>query len=816
MKIKKIELYKYKRFSLNQIEKITYTPIRNNQLILGRNMSGKSSLLKELSPLPANLKKDYYENGYKYIEIEHNNDNYICSSGYIHPNKHSFQHNGVELNPGGTMKVQLVLVKEHFKIDPDILKLLLNIDKFTLMSPNDRKTWISMMTKVDYNYAIAVYNKLKSRNRDLNGGIKLLSDQIAKKEASALKEEDKNKLKQDLEVMEEFLDYIKSLKEYTDTTKQVDITELKLKVDEIKKLLKITDLRDIQTLTEEAVVKREQLNTITDRLKEKYKELDSLDKLKSYGNIEDMTKEVDELTTKLKDLIENDMYKIIRLPEEEHNNLKEYYNIFSHTYGDIINILGWIGEHEAYREYTGEKAKSYKSEYEQLVTKLEIVTRRIQVRREDIKHMELLQDDQHLITCPSCKHKWYNGYDPKLLKDYQEELTKLIKLEEELTKEVEVRKNTIERIADKDNFIDALRHILQKSIELKPIWNYIFTKVNIHTTNVSSIMAEMDIVGMALQRWSIIPEYKEKITKLKYNIELSKSLQEHFKEKTDIHTLENICKQLEEDKLRLTKEYEYLQLHIKRKNRINEILTYLQENVNNITSSIQTDITTTRNEYLQQYISYIKDEMFKIENILRTDMLTTNTIIQDNKTIEEYSKISNVLKLVLKELSPSEGLIAKSISWFIKMFVDEMNNIINNIWTYNLEVIPCDITEDSDLDYYFKVKIDNGEVVEDISKLSSSGKEIVDLAFRIVFCRYMGLDVPLYLDEFGSTFDKSHRTIAYNVIDKILSSDFDQLFLVCHYESLYGSFNDTDIVVIDSNNIGLDSVGNYNEVIKIS
>lgn len=54
MIIEKLELKFYKRMLLRSINHITITPKSKIQIILGTNSSGKSSLLKELSPLPAN------------------------------------------------------------------------------------------------------------------------------------------------------------------------------------------------------------------------------------------------------------------------------------------------------------------------------------------------------------------------------------------------------------------------------------------------------------------------------------------------------------------------------------------------------------------------------------------------------------------------------------------------------------------------------------------------------------------------------------------------------------------------------------------
>ena len=69
MRMNYIELKGFKRFALNNINYFKYSPHERHQLILGTNGSGKSSLLGEMSPLPADP-RNYTKDGYKKIEIE--------------------------------------------------------------------------------------------------------------------------------------------------------------------------------------------------------------------------------------------------------------------------------------------------------------------------------------------------------------------------------------------------------------------------------------------------------------------------------------------------------------------------------------------------------------------------------------------------------------------------------------------------------------------------------------------------------------------------------------------------------------------------
>ena len=74
MVIKKLILYNYRRFFLSNIKKLVFEPKSSIQFIIAKNGAGKSSLLSQLNPLPVDSKKDFYDTGYKEIEIEHKNN----------------------------------------------------------------------------------------------------------------------------------------------------------------------------------------------------------------------------------------------------------------------------------------------------------------------------------------------------------------------------------------------------------------------------------------------------------------------------------------------------------------------------------------------------------------------------------------------------------------------------------------------------------------------------------------------------------------------------------------------------------------------
>jgi ABC-type hemin transport system ATPase subunit len=106
-------------------------------------------------------------------------------------------------------------------------------------------------------------------------------------------------------------------------------------------------------------------------------------------------------------------------------------------------------------------------------------------------------------------------------------------------------------------------------------------------------------------------------------------------------------------------------------------------------------------------------------------------------------------------------------------------------------------------------------IVDDVKNGSSGMQEVVDLAFKVVAMKYLGLgEAPLLLDEFGASFDLEHRTAASNCIKNLMDTQsFSQLYMISHYESGYGSFTNAQTCVLDAKNITVPA--KYNEHVTI-
>ena len=797
MIIKKLELYKFKRFFLSQVDHFILEPKSNIMIMAWGNGKGKSSLLSVLNPLPAELKRDFKEDGYKYIEIMHRGHEYKISSGKLEKNKHSFIYDDVELNPGGTKRVQLELVSEHFNLTPNINQILLGTDRFTQMSPTIRKEWFNKLSTIDYTYPIKVYNNLKSRYRDITGGIKLFQENVVKLTADIITEEELTKLKDQRANLEGLITYILSL--YThDEGIDVDtaiLKDLNSVVNELRNNSYITlPSYDLDYYTANLAKLETNINTLKTDIKSIQDKLHILENKNKFDG-----KSLEELDTIRRDKIS----KLLALRKSNKFKIPLYRAyMLSNTFNMLYqNLIAYVSELNDY-ERPSISLKLIEETINKLTgvdNELKVIDRKIQQVKGELNGLEKYNKVEDMVVCPQCQNQFHVHYDPnksKLL------TTMLQKFEEEFNKYSAIRKKLIDQIELYNKIktiIDNIKSAFLSRSDLSFIHNYIYENID-YNTSTNNILSIIDTVKHELEyRSNYVVLYKELLNlknernklkairnlEQKLHIDNIKVLEDELNLKTqELITSRQGYKLLEDNKNVLVK--------------INTLESRLKNILKHHRKAFDKALLALKNKHLNEVVTELKSLLVSYDQKLLQNSQARSQLDSYNKNIEEYKKKEEVLSTMLKVLSPSDGIIAKSINSFLNIFIQEMNHIINSVWSYEMVLLPCDITEDNDLDYKFKVKVNNDEVIEDVSKLSSSMQEIVDLAYKIVFMKYMRIsDTPLILDEFGRTMDATHRDTAYNIIDRIFSTNFDQIFLVSHFESMYGRFVNADIVQLE-------------------
>jgi DNA repair exonuclease SbcCD ATPase subunit len=261
-------------------------------------------------------------------------------------------------------------------------------------------------------------------------------------------------------------------------------------------------------------------------------------------------------------------------------------------------------------------------------------------------------------------------------------------------------------------------------------------------------------------------------------------------------------------------------------------IKYINEKIKLFTNlkQIREDIT---NQMRDRRRALIYEKVNKINNQLDVSISKTTILLDDLQRrlsevnynrrnhnalmlkLESHENKYNVVSDIYDALSPNKGVIGELMTSVINSFITDMNLFIADVWSYKLEIQEM-VPSEKGLDFKFKVNVKDSEIINDISQLSSSMQDIIDLAFVLTYSKYVGFEaMPVFLDEFGSTFDTEHLHTAYNVLDSLNDGD-RQIFLITHHDTVFTRFGEkADIHVIDVKNLNIADSISYNNNFKL-
>lgn len=190
-------------------------------IFIGKIGSGKSAILGHLQPFATYGTLDIRnqddpiipeENGLKEITYIHGNEIFEIKHVYQW-NKHTLSHNtksyialnGTELNPNGNSGSFKELIKLHFGIEQNFLRVLRlgpNVANVIGMKSTERKSFVASL-RSDTEIYLMLYKKLSEEFRTLTSTLGVLSKKLV-----SISSEDEDKLKDTLqELNEEYLRY---------------------------------------------------------------------------------------------------------------------------------------------------------------------------------------------------------------------------------------------------------------------------------------------------------------------------------------------------------------------------------------------------------------------------------------------------------------------------------------------------------------------------------------------------------------------------------------------------------------------------------
>lgn len=810
----------YSRFALSGITHLELTFTEIYQVILGTNGCGKSSLLKELTPFPAHAKR-YRKDGSKVFKCEHRGSHYVLTSTFAGGAKHTFEKDGVVLHNQGNATIQRELVRKHFGIDENIQTILTGQKLFTRMSTAERREWLMLFSGNQYDYAMRVYNLLRTKYRDTQGVVKHLNKRLADEaeklpSVTTLQEYQIqcNELKDDLSNL---LDWrINGLPSEETITRRM--SQLNAELSEICKKIISADMttpkgyNPTTSLSYHIGKRTEQLEQLQDSLGKQYDVFGELND--SCIRLEEMDVENRDELLVAKDRLRNELSTIEyncfdRL--ENPREVKMATDVVRDTFLDLMTQLPRIPD-DMFLTTPQIKEQLLWMENELSVSKENFST-----LTHHIQHIR----DAEKIHCPKCKYSWLNGDPDNKLDGMVAQVEILRTAIANKTEALQTHRDLLETKVQHNAVFRQLSLLLANNKYLSALWTTIST---MWSGNISTYP-----ITRAFSEWEHAVAISNRVHDLESNlIKIDESLVVLSEDSNK--TLSGYARQRDECQRQIELsmvQIDLLKAEIALLRRYEEVVTGFDELKQQFaTLSKQMDdeyntfVQIREQDAINEFMRSKHSALGNIEHVLSKASIAEGILREMEKQKEDVLLDGDAYALMVKELSPTDGLIADCMKGFIEVFAQQMTDIIKNIWTYDLTVLPCKMGEKDELDYRFPLRVGMSlDDADDVSEGSTSQVDVVDFAFRIMTILYLGLeDMPFYLDEPATTMDEAHRSnIILFIKEYVDMRKASQLFLVSHYFQQSGAFHPAETLMLDATNIvNIPGVYNQHAILKKS
>lgn len=800
-------LVDYERISHNNIKKLEIDFTSAFQLFLGTNGSGKSSVLRQLTAYPSH-KDEFGPNGYREIEIHDNGSIYIFIDDHS-IGKYSIIKDGLVINDKSTFSVQKGLVEQIFGLDKTLVDIFTDRLQFTDMSAAQRREIIMRASKINIEKGLELLEFMTERNNYLKQYSKNLAKRLIDEERSLPSESHVAELNQrredilsDLNTIDEMSTQPVETQNKQDLLDRLDDLKAKAKfvaikyMDTPKVLFGAKDEMGAMEIKSRLRYKVEQINNRQDQL------IVEIDAVKNQLGASTKSENVslDEYTQE-KDALE---IEIDRLEEEGGDFLylgdgyKQAVETSQVLYEELRIIFSELADN----------SNGYFSKDKKLanVEKIIALGNEIKIYRDSVYELEH-ELKKHIhgehISCPKCKHDFIPGvsgtrYDAEeRLKQTQIVLSKLEKkLEEEKIYQTEINK-----------FQNSLLEI-ERLNRLYTLHSHLFVKLKQYGYNSNPPSHCLIILSDWFKSCGLTTRYNELHQRFEAVVECIR-----------LYKLEDAQKRKEQEELLERYDDEY-NLLIDEKQSCNEqikqIDSYLKYVANLKEWTAETECLSNDLEVFKEQLLNNMQHKFVMESRAQLhgelslvdseiSKITYSTMNREKlvKEKEELNVTKDDLATLIAELSPRTGLLGDVMNEFIEEFVQKMNTIIDSVWTYALEILPCR-NKKGDLDFYFPVKVQGAEKINpDVKDTSGAQSKIINFAFKFLMMKTHGFEhFPLFLDEFTNGMDEVHIVRMIRLVyDMVETERCSQLFMILHQSNQYGSFSQAECLVINTDNL---------------
>lgn len=854
--ILELGLNKYKRFRLQDIKRFHIKINEIYQLIIGTNGSGKSSIMRELTPMPANH-KDYDKGGSKIIVILFNGMVYRLISDFTHGNNHEFHIadatnfdpsnydletlNFTNLNEGRTAKAQKILVETHFNIDQEILDVLLGDVKFSSMPALKRRDWILRLVGGDLEYAIQVHRKLTHRVNDQIAVIKHTNRRINDEQAKMISDAEYTALES---LVNEYTGMLNDLynvplvhdlnnsETYFNNSKTA-IANAMSQVEQYKRAannrpswfnieihpgtafedsMAILNV-ELENIRQEFRTSKETMNYLYENAEAINQQLEQL-RNAYQGNIDDLILEKNAKQAQYDLDLATYAPKFglnLDYPEEAASTWRAIHD-------QLIGIFTTI-EDNSTRKFSRAERDKTKSLIDIIQGDLAQNNRAMQKFEHQLDHLRNAERN----TCPKCAHTWVAGIPESLTVDsLQREINRVAEMIRYDTSRLKEMNEYLEACATYNSYLGQFSAIVKSNPIHSTLWDKlefgeVYFNPPMYTLNTfANYNLDVEASVTFSNRLNEIRSMQMVIDQAKAlegsKAEVSESLLEDVNSRIRvIHTtMDELTRKESELKTWI---YELNTLNTLYTNAMNDVERSFQQMITGWEASAAELVNNHRSE-LQLNLANTNSALQEAKNVIMVHEMLKSTLSTERTTLDVCATLADTL-------SPKNGLIAECLRMIIQQLTEKMNSVLSQIWTYPLEVLPCPEEEDenapSDLKYRFPLSIEHGQnVTGDISQGSSAQKDGVDFAFVVCVYMYLGLEGwPLWLDELAPTMDEMHRINIIQMVKLLIESRRNsQMFMISHYISGHGTFTNAEICLLNDKNI-INKPHTYNEHVTI-
>lgn len=833
MHINKLVLKSYKRLMLSNIQLFEWTPQHNMMIMLGSNGSGKSSIIDELTPLPSH-QDNFAKGGVKEIYLTHKGREYALVSYYEKEKgtgRHSFIVDDKELNSGGTMLSQKELVFEHFGLTREIHDVLSGTTRFTTMSTAKRREWLTMLSPVDLGFAFHLFDKAKTNKRDQVALIRHMTKRMTNENVDLPDDEE---MKRHRRTIDELTARLNNLFQ----SRRPEIKRSFQSNESAVRMLMELVQRGKTVLNQYPVLMGDSQSNSQEMFQTRVSELSQ-----SIANHENM---LNHFMHELHEVQQHEPAKDQVMSKEEMDALEDELNVLRAEYdrlqgsinakrasvcfplvafdvsgdphGKLDTLLDrWLSLIQSFPENEDNRFSTQTAtEHQDKLKQLKAYGLKVESDRHLMRQRLARIRGCETVECPKCTHVFQPGVDLNEASHLEAELKKTDDVQERLDKRQKELETYMEEFQHYSSFVFQFRGLAQDYAIFKPLWDYC-AEHRVMFSTPRQFMTDAIGWGDLMRLWIDEQLLKEKIDRLQHKLDQARAYDQDA-----IGFMAGKRKQLEERIEGLT----HLSLDEKRYLREysaagNKIIS-LEASINQLISEFVQfyESLGTQMHYLQQQgieaeIQHLQLQMADARRHLHQLELREHTLKEIEREHLKATELNHDWNVLVKALSPTDGMIGRYLMGFMQAMVGLMNAVIEEVWTYPLKVLPSRIDKEG-LDYLFPLDVNDGAVSPpDIARGSTGQQEIVNFAFKLLAMKFLKLEgYPLLLDELGSSFDEAHR---FNLVPFLLQlielNQHSQVFYISHFAFTHGAFNHAEFLVMDPTNVTVPREYNQHVVI---